>query len=232
MATLPPETMKLHFVPQRAMFALEFRDPIRGGPVAKGLRVSADGLRPPALTPSNRFVWFDRDPPEERWIRVKADSTDGMFAPFEETIRVPAHVAGTTAAALTFRRRLRPTGLYEPPPGSIAVGGMLVEDAGPPKPVPGVRIRIQFRYAEGEETFRGGYTAFTDSRGGVTAVVGRLGDIRPDPDGKQPGAFEAWLWLKRGSEVRVSEPMTLRLGRLTRLPALLKWAELLPPEEQ
>jgi hypothetical protein len=227
-----PDRMKLDLAPQRAMFALEFRDPIRGGLVADRLRVAADGLRPPTVTPSNRFVWLDRGPPADRRIRVEAVSTDGRFAPFEEMIHVPAHVDGVPAAALIVRRRLRPTGLYEPPPGTIGVAGMLVEGGGSRAPVTDARIRINFRYAEGMETFAGGYTAFSDRKGGFAAVVRCLGDVRPDPDPRFPGTFQAWLRLKRGSEVRVSERLSLRLGRLIRLPALLEWAVLLPPEEQ
>lgn len=221
-----PDMIRFALAPQRAMFALELIDPIRGGPVGTGLRVAAAGLAPPALTPSNRFVWLDRGPPEERRIRIEAVSVDGRFAPFEDMLRVPAHEEGVKAAALLFRRRLRPTGLYEPPTGMIAVGGMLVEDDGSPAvAVAGARIRIQFRYAEDLETFSG-CTAVSDPKGRFIAVVRRLGDVRPDPDRQFPGTFRAWLRLKRGGEVRVSPLFSLRLGRLTRMAAPLKWAEL------
>ena len=227
-----PDMIPLRLAPQRALFGVEFRDPIRGSPIGEGLRVTAEGMRPPTLTPSKRFVWLDRDPPVERRIRVKAVSTNGMFAPFEELFRVPAHVGDVKPAALLFRRRLRPTGLYEPPEGMIAVAGMLVESRDSREPVPGVRVRIQFHYAEGLETFRGGYTAFTDAKGRFAAVVRCLGEIRPDPARHDPTAFEAWLWLKREGGVRITAPLPLRFGRLSRLAEPLNWAALTPLEGQ
>lgn len=238
MSSAPPEMTKLELAPQRAMFAMEFIDPIRGGLVAEGLQVTAEGLRAPTVTPSNRFVWLDRsplveppaEPPTDRQIRVEAISARGMFAPFEEVIRVPAHRAGMRADQLMFRRRLRPTGLYDPPAGVTGVGGMLVEDEVSKTPVPGVRIRILFSYAEGLELFTGGYTAFSDEKGRFIAAVRGLGDVRPDPDPAAPGTFLAWLRLKRGGEVRAFGPLSLRPGRLTRPEALLNWTELPTPE--
>jgi hypothetical protein len=238
MTGAPPEMPRLHLAPQRAMFAMEFVDPIRGGLVAEGLRVTAEGLRAPTVTPSNRFVWLDRsplvdppvDPPVDRQIRVEAVSVREMFAPFEELIRVPAYRAGMRADQLMFRRRLRPTGLYDPPAGVTGVGGMVVEDEGSKTPVVGARIRILFLYAEGMELFTGGYTAFTDRKGRFIAAVRGLGDVRPDPDPAAPGTFLAWLRLKRGGEVRAFGPLSLRPGRLTRLEALLNWAKLPSPD--
>jgi hypothetical protein len=145
---------------------------------------------------------------------------------------VPAHRPGVPARALIFRRRLVPTRLYDPPPGMIAVGGMLVEDDGPPVPVAGVKVRIHFRHAERLALFRGGYTAFTDDKGGFTAVVRRLRDVRPDPAAGPPGTFEAWLSLRRGDDERVSEKLPLRLGRMSRIAKPLRWAALAPPEEE
>lgn len=238
MTGAPPEMTILKLAPQRAMFAMEFVDPIRGGLVADGLQVTAEGLRAPTVTPSNRFVWLDRsplvdpppDPPVVRRIRVEAVSGREMFAPFAEVIRVPAHRPGMRADQLTFRRRLRPTGLYDPPAGVTGVGGMLVEDEVSKTPVAGARIRILFLYAEGMELFTGGYTAFTDPKGAFIAAVRGLGDVRPDPDPAAPGTFLAWLRVKRGAEVRAFGPRSLRPGRLTRLEALLSWAELSTPE--
>ncbi|HEX8241796.1 MAG TPA: hypothetical protein VF574_18825 [Allosphingosinicella sp.] len=233
-----PEMSRLELAPQRAMFAMEFLDPIRGALVAEGLRVTAEGLRAPTVTPSNRFVWLDRSPPADpsavppadRRVRVEAVCARGMFAPFDEMIRVPAYRVGIGADQLRFRRRLRPTGLYDPPAGVTGVGGMLVEDKDSRTPVVGARIRILFLYAEGMELFTGGYTAFTDRRGGFIAALRRIGDVRPDPDPAAPGTFLAWLRLKRGAQVRAFGPLSLRPGRLTRLEALLDWAKLPSPE--
>jgi hypothetical protein len=230
MASIAPGMERLDLAPQRATFAVEFVDPIGGGLVTRGLRVTADGLAPPTVTPSNRFVWVDRDPPVDRRIRLEAVSVDQMFAPFAEVIDVPAHIPGRPIRSLIFRRRLRPTGLYEPPQGMTGVAGMLFEGDGSNEPVADVRVRIHFRHAEGLETATGRYTGFTDSKGRFTAVVRRLGDVRPDPDPDVPGTFNAWLTLRRGEEVRVFETLSLRLGRLTRIMAPLKWARLARPD--
>lgn len=231
MASIAPGMQRLELAPQRATFAVEFVDPIGGGLVTKGLRVTADGLAPPTVTPSNRFVWVDRDRPANRRIRLDAVSVDQMFEPFGEVIDVPAHIPERPIRSLIFRRRLRPTGLYEPPQGMTAVAGMLFEGDGSIAPVADARVRIHFRHAEGLETATGRYTAFTDSRGRFTAVIRRLGDVRPDPDPAVPGAFDAWLTLRRGGDVRILAPLSLRLGRLVRMTAPLEWAAL-PPAEQ
>ena len=211
-----PYMMPLKLAPQRAMFALEFRDPIRGELVADGLRVTAEGLGPPTVTPSNRFVWVDRDLPADRRIRIEVVSTNRRFARVEMPVDMPAE---GLAVPLT------PTGLYEPPAGMVAVGGMLVEGAGSRTAIEGASIRIHFRYAEGMERFTGPYRAVTDHKGGFMAVIGPLGDVRPDPDRDNPGTFKAWLLLQRGDEVRVSA-LSLRPGRLVRIAAPLEWAAL------
>lgn len=229
MAGIPSHMMRLN-LPQRPMLVVELTDPIRGVLVARDMRVTAEGYRPPTVTPSNRFVWPDRDPPKARRIRLKAESTNGMFAPFEALVDVPANVVGVPASDITVAHVLEPTGLYEPPPGMIAVGGMLVEDAGAPKAVEGVRVRIHFHHAEGMETFTGPHEAVTDPKGRFMAVTGPL-DIRPDPNPALPGTFKARLTLARGDEVRV-KALSLRPGRLFRIPAPVEWAALQPLEEQ
>jgi hypothetical protein len=225
MAIAAPEMVKLGLAPQRAMFALELIDPIRGMPVSAGLAVTAEGLRAPALTPSNRFVWLDRGQPIGRSVRVKVLSADGMFASYEEVLDVPANEAEVATSALIFRRTLRPTGRYEPPVGMIAVGGMLVEGGGSRLPLAGAEIRIHFSYADAMETFVG-IPSFSDARGGFVAVVGPLGDVRPDPIRERPDSFMAWLTVAVDGVIRTTPPQALRFGRLNRLPALLEWAAL------
>lgn len=220
-----PDMIPLELAPQRAMFALEFRDPIRDVLVAAKLRVAAEGLGRPIVTPSNRFAWLDRDPPADRRIEVEMESTDEMFVSERKVIDVPAHRGAVQAKDLIFPWQLRPTGLYEPPQGMVAVGGMLVESRESRAAVEGVGIRIHFHHAEGM-TFTGPYRAVTDGKGRFIAVIGRQGDVRPDIDPYSPGTFKmAWLTLERGDEVRVS-PLSLRSGRLLRIPAPLEWATL------
>jgi hypothetical protein len=224
------EMVRLDLAPQRAMFGVEFVDPIRAAAVTEGLRVAAEGLRPPTVTPSGRFIWLDRGPPAERRIRLRAHSVRHLFAPIETLLDVPAHYPGTAAASLLFRLNLIPTGLYEPPVGMSAVGGMLVEGDGSREPVAGASIQIRFAYAEGMEIFTVEDAGRTDPRGGFIAVLRGLDDVTPDPDPKSPRFFQAELRLTRDGEVRVSEPLSLRLGRLIRIPAPLEWAALHRPD--
>jgi len=94
--------------------------------------------------PSGRYVWLGRNPPTVRSIKVKAVSMRGEFAPFEEVLRVPAHLPNVPAAALLFRRVLMATGLLEPPPGLTAMGGQLVDGAARTAKA-GVRVEVQLR---------------------------------------------------------------------------------------
>lgn len=231
MTAVAPAITKLDLAPQRATFALEFVDPIRGEIVAQGLRVSAEGMRPATLTPSNRFAWLDRDPPADRRIRVQAVSTNGMFAPFDEEIEVPANRPDVAVSRLIFRRTLRPTRLYRPPDGMTAVAGTVIDGDGSAEPATDVAVRIHFRYAEELETFSG-EPAYADGEGGFVAVVSKLGDIRPDADPRHPGFFTAWLSLERRGETRVGLPLSLRHGRLTRIGVPLEWAALRPADAE
>jgi hypothetical protein len=70
----------------------------------------------------------------------------------------------------------------------------------------------------------------TDRKGRFMAVIGPQGDVRPDIDPYSPGTFrKAWLSLEREGEVRFS-PLSLRSGRLIRIPAPLEWTALSPWE--
>jgi hypothetical protein len=225
MAEPAPAMMPLDLAPARAMFAVELIDPILAAPVSEGLRVTAEGFRPPALTPSGRFAWLDRGPPTHRRIKLVVEPTNGMFARIETMLDVPASHPDVPASDLLFRLQLDPTGLYEPPVGMSAVGGMLIEGDGSIAAVPGVSIRIRFPYAEGMEVFTVTDAGRTDARGGFIAMVRGLDRVTPDPDPESRRGFPARLRLERDGEVRATDLLSLRLGRLTRLAAPLEWAD-------
>jgi hypothetical protein len=211
---------------RRVMFAMDFRDPVTRLPVVEGLKVSAEGLGPPLRAPSGRFVWFDRDPPAERDVRVTALSTDGRFLDFEEVITAPAHVPDIPAFDLSMARTLRPTGLYEPPEGMTGIAGWLVEDQGRIA-VTDAEVSIAFRHA-GNQLFVSDYKAVTDKSGGFVAVANDLGDIVPDP---APSGSEAnilgWLVVARPAQpARFTVMLPLRAGRVARIAAPLQWKDL------
>ena len=226
MAPVPPSERD-----RRVMFAMDFRDPVTGLGVT-GLDVAADELGPPIRPPSGRFVWLDFPEPAARSVRVTAKSPGQRFADFEEILSVPAHQPGTKAAALHFCRRLRPGGLYEPPPGMTAAAGGLIEN-GTKAPVTDAEISLAFRHA-GNQTFVSAYRALTDARGRFVAVANDLGDVLPEPapaDPQRPGidtGVLGWLVVRRPGHTRFSGVLPLRTGRLVRFAEPFVWATLNP----
>jgi hypothetical protein len=209
---------------RRVMFAMDFRDPVTRLPVVKGLEVAAEGLSPPVRAPSGLFVWFDRDPPAKRDVKVRAVSTDRRFLDFEEVITAPEHVPNIPVSALRMARELRPTGLYEPPEGMNALAGWLVESQGGAV-VAGAEVSLAFRHA-GNQVFVSGYKAVTDADGRFVAVANDLGDVVPDPAPGSGAGIIGWLEVARGAEVKYSPVQPLRAARLTRIATPFLWAGL------
>ena len=211
---------------RRVMFAMDFRDPVTRLPVTEDLRVAAAGLGAPVRARSGLFVWFDRDPPAQREIRVTATSTTNRYFPYDEVIVAPAHVPGIPASSLCMPRMLRPTASYEPPEGMTGAAGWLVEDEAM-APVTDAEVAIAFRHA-GNQDFVSSYRAATDGAGGFVAIANDLGDIRPDP--APPGAEASilgWLMIARPAlPPRFTSFLPLRAGRLARLTAPLLWKDL------
>ena len=206
---------------RRVMCALELRDPVTGMATSAGLAVAAAGLGTPVLTPSHRFVWPDRDPPQARGITVKITSRDSRFANAEEVLQIPAHMQGTPAADLLKTISLQPTGLYRPPAGITAVTAMLVEAAGQRDPVAGAEIILVY------PGLASTYVATSDARGGFVAPFPELGALGSAPPPERNGQPLAWLELRRGTDPpRFSPLLDLRRGRSIELPQPLIWADL------
>jgi hypothetical protein len=220
---------------RRAMFALELVDPVTGLAVGETLQAgatiaaSAETLRAPGVTSTGQLVWFDFDPPAERWVTVNALAPRKDFAPFAETINVKARQKNVPAKVE--RRMLVPTGSYRPPAGRLAAAGMLIDDEAADKrnPIAGAEVVLVLDADTLGAPIRSTLAAVTDQRGGFVAVAVGLGTQvpqpapRPAPDGSATGRLEV-TWQNQ----TLKAPVTLRLAQLNYLPEPLAWADLTP----
>jgi hypothetical protein len=214
-------------IPRRALFALELVDPVTGLLAGAEMEVSLPGLRLPRVSSEGRLVWTDFDPPAPRSVSVAGRSRRGIFATFDRHFALPARQPRQPAAHLIRRVNLRPTGLYEPPPGVLAAAGMLIEDAAGRAPVQRAGVRLQLRHSDGATTIGAPRSAWSDERGGFVAVMGDLGFQTPEFSAKPEPRLLGWLRVRRpGLGVRFSGTFPLRNGRLHRLPEPLVWAAL------
>jgi hypothetical protein len=224
------ELVILDRVHRRVMFALELVDPGTGRLVSDGLRVTAAGLSPPQVTLSGRFVWRDIDPPAARRIKLTVESVRRIFQPLAFEVDVPEHRPNVPSGDLVQSKTLQATGLYEPPPGLLAVAGMLVDDVVARQPLPGVEVRVQLHADSG--IFATAYKAITDARGGFVAAVPDLGSaaLLAPPCPAPEGGIVGWLTFTNAQAVVRHSPLLagLRKGRLLRAGAPFAWADLLP----
>lgn len=222
LALATPDTVR-----RRAMFALELVDPVTGRFAGADIAVTLAGFRPPRTASDGRLVWNDVDPATNRDLVLTGVSRSGGFAPFETSWTTPARVPGN-GAALVHRVTLVPTGLYDPPSGTLAAAGMLIEAADDRAPVAEARIGIELRDT-GDAVLTAPYEGRTDARGGFVVVAGDLGLAIPMPALPGPeGGLVGWLRVTRGAETRYSPLLPLRRDRLHRLAAPLTWAGLGP----
>jgi hypothetical protein len=216
-------------IKRRVMFALELVDPVTGRLASEGMVITAPGLAPPVLSPSGRFVWIDIDPPAKRAVKIKAESKRRIFAPLEEEFEVPARGPGIGAGDLLKRFNLVPTGLYEPPPGALAVAGTLIDTTADRNGLPGVSVNLCLHGQT--DPIASDYVATTDKRGQFVAVM------MPAPDASGPLAppppdsaarLVGWLaFTTPGSQTRYTPLLVLRKGRLLRHAEPLAWDDLL-----
>lgn len=211
-------------VRRRVMFVLELADPLTGALAGAAMTASVEGFAGPVLTRAGQFAWTDVDPPAPRAIRLSVASRDGQFAGFEEVLDVPARAP--KVPVMVVRRNLRPTGLYRPPPGTLAVAGMLIDDADSRQPVASARVLLAL-VGTGGGTIRGTRTK-SDPRGGFVATAGTSQSevpqlaVPPAADGR----FSGWLEVTIGADRRRSKPLNFRQARLNHLDEPLIWADL------
>jgi hypothetical protein len=211
------------------MFALELVDPVTGLLAGAEMDVSLSGYRPPRVSSEGRLVWTDFDPPAPRSVRVTGRSRHGGFAPFDRGFALPARQPGQPAATLIRRVTLRPTGLYEPPPGVLAAAGMLIEDEADRVPVQRAGVWLQLRLSDGATWIDGRRPALSDGRGGFVALMGDLGFRTPEMSLEPEPKLLGRLRVRRsGLGARLSDSFPLRNSRLQRLPEPLIWTHLIP----
>lgn len=216
-------------VRRRAMFAIEFRDPVSGALAGEAMVASAKGLAPPRLTRAGQLVWLDVEPPAARQVEIRAEARRKQFAPYAATIAVPARAP--QAAMHVEQVTLVPTGLYEPPDGRLAAAGMLVDGAR--LPIAGAGVRLMLRATDDLAPLLSDHQALTDERGGFVAVDGDLAGetpLRASPPGPE-GGLVGWLEVTVAAVTRHTPLLPLRKARLFRIPAPLVWTDLLaaPP---
>jgi hypothetical protein len=211
-------------VHRRVMFGVEFIDPVTRRIVSERLKVRATGLGEPLRSPTGRFVWFDQDPPAARPVTVTAEALDGKFTADPLAFVAPAHDPDLPPPPDLLRTvELRPTGLYDPPEGMIAVSGMLVTTHGSADPVDGIEVSIELRHGGGS-VFTSSYVAVTDARGGFVAVINDLGGTIPDlPEPPTvEGALTGWLRFFDGTG-HFTGLLPLRRGRRVYLAEPVEW---------
>lgn len=221
---LAPDT-----IARRVMFALELVDPITGRIVSEGMTVTVPGLAPPVLSPSGRFVWIDIDPPAKRAVEIEAKSKRRIFAPVKTHFDAPARAPGVKASDLVKRYELIPTGLYEPPAGTLAAAGMLIDNAANRKGLPAVEVKMCL-FDAGNTPLVSAFVATTDEYGQFVAAMMPAPDpstlmMMPPPD--SAARLAGWLaFTTPGSPTRYTPLLPLRKGRLLRNREPFVWATL------
>jgi hypothetical protein len=218
---LSPDTIK-----RRMLVALELIDPVTGRPSGGAMRVRAPGFAPPTVTRAGQIVWTDPEPPAQRKIEILAVADRGQFAPYPLMLTIPARLPG--AAAVIHRDTLVPTGLYEAPPGRLAVSGMLIDAVATRQPVVGATVRIWLQSRNDAAALDSGYQGLSDARGGFVAFVGDLGSDAPMPlaPPAPEGGLVGWLAVTLGNVTCHSPLLPVRQSRLYRAPAPFVWAAL------
>jgi hypothetical protein len=216
----------LESVPRRVMFALELTDPVTGLRVTEGLRPRVDGLAPPLLNASGRFVWRLDDAPAARPVTVALAIDNPMYGPPAAPLQftVAANDGTAAPADLIQSFALTTTSLYLPPAGWMAAVGKVVKGGGSSEPIAGVAVVVELSHDEGAGIFASSHQAVTDAAGTFAAVLKGLTDEKPDREPTDPGGLKAWLRLDDGTSsiVRPIVP-ALRPGRVTYLSRHVKW---------
>lgn len=218
-------------IARRAMFALEFIDPVTGRIVGDGLRPSVDGLPAPRKGQSGRFVWLEDGAPVERDITVKLAIDNPMYGqptqPSDLTFTVPANDASVPPSALLKRFTLSLSARYFPPEGVTGVTSMIVEAVNDATPLTDAAFALCVLHDE-DQRFTSNREVRCDGGGAFIAFVDDLRDIVPQPAPKDlDGDILGWLRVTRPeSQARFTKFLPLRRGRMTQLRERIVWAEL------
>lgn len=214
-------------IKRRALFGLEFLDPVSGLVVSEGLTPSVAGLPPPVLTPSRRFAWRLDGPPVARTVTVALTINNAMYGPPTMSLTFPVEANDGTVDpdALLKRLALTTTALYLPPDGMTAAVGTLLKGGGSKDPLPGVEVWIELLHDQSATPFVSKHVSMTDAAGAFAAVVKGLTREKPDPlPGPFPGAIKTDLVFKNsGGTVKRFSAIPLRRGRVTYLTEPIKW---------
>lgn len=199
---------------RRVLLAAEIVDGVTLRPVTSGIRVSATGLkRRPLINAGGFYVWLEEGDRAAQDIIV-----DALDSGYESTRATPL-------TPPDYRRiELQPTSRYRFPADATALRGTLRESLyGPPVPVAGAQVRLQWS----DDTGWNDATLVSSSAAdGDFAVALRLAST-DEARTLANGDLAVRLKIERDGIVRTSEEIPLRQGAVSAWRQAFIWDELL-----
>lgn len=206
----PPETA----FTRRLLLAAEIVDAVTLEPVTRGLKVTATGLRRrPVINVGGFHVWLQDGDLEPRRIVVDADGS-----PYESAEAEPP-----APPERSVRIELAPRFGYPFPPGATALRGTLrARRFGPPVPIAGARVRLQWN--DDADWVDAPVVSTSDGNGDFAALLrlARGAEPKPHPD----GGVTARLVCDRDGAVRTSAEFPVLQGRVSAREEPFIWEEL------
>ena len=208
----PPETA----YSRRLLCAAEMVDAVTLARVTEDLKVSAPGLRrKPTVNASGFFVWLEEGgaTPE----RIVVDASDTAYASAESPPPVPPEKK--------VRIELAPRYGYPFPPGATALRGTIrVSRYGPPEPVVGARVGLQW---SGDTGWVDAPVAVASEANGDFAAPLRLAP-KAEPRTLPGGGLAVRLVISRNGTTRTSDEFPLHQGRVGGRDQPFIWDDLNP----
>lgn len=208
------QPLEVGFV-RRVLLAAEIVDGVTFRPVTSGIQVSATGLaRPPLINASGFYVWLEEGDRLAQEIVV-----DASEASYQDARAAPLPLPDYCRIALA------PAAGYRFPPGATALRGTLRESRyGPPAPVAGALVRLQW-------SDDGGWTdaplASSSAANGDFAVALKLAPSA-EPRTQAGGDLVVRLKVERATSTRTSHEFPLRQGSVSAAGQPFIWDDLLP----
>lgn len=187
---------------RRLLFAAELIDGVTLERVRTGVKVSARGLRrEPTVNASGFFIWLEEQGALP--TRIVVDGSDSAYASTESAPPPPP--------ARSVRIELAPRYAYPFPPGATALRGTVwLSRFGPPQPVVGAAVRLQ--WSDGFGWLDAPVEVVTEASGDFAAPL-RLAP-KAEPRTLADGNLAVRLSVKRNGSSRTSDEFPLVAGRV------------------
>jgi hypothetical protein len=212
-----PVALPLHAAySRRLLCAAELVDGVTLDRVRQGVTVSARGLQhKPVVNAGGFFVWLEEGGAAP--TRILVDASDTVYADADSAPPAPP--------AKSVRIELAPRFAYPFPPGATALRGTLrVSRFGPPEPVAGATLRLQWDDGTG---WVDAPVAVTSEPSGDFAAPLRLSP-RAEPRMLPGGGLAVRLRVTRGGMSRTSDEFALAAGRVGSRDQPFIWDDLNP----